>query len=86
MKEDQNSIPNQGLLPENNIDDMNASQSPIKNGIVEKIETKLSEELQSAAAAMDQYNMSGLAEEFRSLMGPFDNRNIINERSYRKTN
>lgn len=47
-----------------------------ENRIVEKIETKISQGLKSAANDMDNYSMSGLADEFRSLVIPFENRNI----------
>jgi hypothetical protein len=46
----------------------------LKNSIIDKIKEKMSAELKLAAAAADNYNMKGLAAEFRSLLSPLNNR------------
>lgn len=47
-----------------------------QNRIVEKIEMKISQGLRSAASDMDNCSMGGLADEFRSLVSPFEDRII----------
>lgn len=46
----------------------------LENSIIERIKERICSELESAASIADYYDMTGLADEFRSLLSPLKNR------------
>jgi hypothetical protein len=46
----------------------------LENSIIERIKERMCSELESAASIADYYDMTGLADEFRSLLSPLKNR------------
>ncbi len=45
----------------------------LENSIIDRIKERICRELESAASVADEYNMTGLADEFRSLLRPLKN-------------